>query len=284
MSLTEIAIAHRGGAGLAPENTLQAFSRTYALGLRLLETDVRVTKDGVPLAFHDGDLSRLFGMPGAVRDHTWDELRSLRIGGEPLLRIDDLLDTFTDASFLIDVKDAHSVPGMIAALRRTRAHDRVCVAGGQDRWLTEVSEATGAARALGWTALGSFMWSAKLGIRPPSPLFKGALSAHVPTRLAGMAWMAHTPTAERLVRMARDHRLRLLTWTVNDPAQMRRYLSLGADAVITDRPDLLCDELIFLGRWQPPQPKQTALEGRTSRATVAPASRASASSLESATA
>src|SRR6478735_1221909 len=56
-----IAIAHRGGAGLGVENSMQAFARSTALGVRYLETDVRVTADGELVCFHDATLDRVTG-------------------------------------------------------------------------------------------------------------------------------------------------------------------------------------------------------------------------------
>lgn len=54
-----LAIAHRGGAALGPENTLAAFAMSTALGLRYLESDVRLTADGHLVCFHDETLDRI---------------------------------------------------------------------------------------------------------------------------------------------------------------------------------------------------------------------------------
>ena len=56
---TPLAIAHRGGAAMAPENTLDAFALSVALGVRYLETDVKVTADGELMCFHDETLERV---------------------------------------------------------------------------------------------------------------------------------------------------------------------------------------------------------------------------------
>ena len=58
-------------AGLAPENTMEAFDRSLALGVGVLETDVRVTADGVVVAFHDEDLGRVTDLTGPVASTTW---------------------------------------------------------------------------------------------------------------------------------------------------------------------------------------------------------------------
>src|SRR5512138_48059 len=59
-------VAHRGGAALAPENTLTAFERAAALGADALEIDVRLTSDGTVVVFHDEDTARLTGEPGTI--------------------------------------------------------------------------------------------------------------------------------------------------------------------------------------------------------------------------
>ena len=83
--LGPIALAHRGGASLAPENTLAAFGLSTALGIRYLETDVRLTADGELVCFHDATLDRVTDGRGPVARHTLASLRQLRVlGREPI--------------------------------------------------------------------------------------------------------------------------------------------------------------------------------------------------------
>lgn len=249
MSLDERAVAHRGGAGLAAENTFAAFDLSYALGLRLLETDVRVTRDGVAVAFHDATLARTTGAPHRVADLSWEQMRCLRIDGEPLARLDDVLMRYPDASFLVDVKARGNIDGLVASLERTGAAERVCVADGRDAWLRHVAGVTGCARSLGWGELSMLSTCAKLGAPVPRTLGRGAFAAHVATRLAGVSWMADPRAAARLVDLTHRLGLRLITWTVDDAAQMAHYLDAGADAIITDRPDRLREVLIARDEW-----------------------------------
>ena len=71
-----IAFAHRGGAGEAPENTLEAFEIAVTLGYTYIETDAHVTRDGVLVAFHDERLDRVTDRTGAIA-----ELGIVRGGG-----------------------------------------------------------------------------------------------------------------------------------------------------------------------------------------------------------
>jgi glycerophosphoryl diester phosphodiesterase len=73
-------IAHRGASAYAPENTLAAFRKARELGAVEVELDVRLTRDGEVLLFHDGKLERKTSMSGAVRDHTLAELQRVDIG------------------------------------------------------------------------------------------------------------------------------------------------------------------------------------------------------------
>ncbi len=121
------------------------FGRSTALGLRYLETDARVARDGVAIAFHDEILLRATGCDARVRDMDWADIRRLRVlwTSSRVDRIEDVLACFPAARFSIDVKEAAVVAPLAAAIRRTAATHRVCVAGGWERWLAEVRALTG---------------------------------------------------------------------------------------------------------------------------------------------
>ena len=90
-----LAIAHRGGAALAQENSLAAFALASGLGLRYLETDVRVTSDGRLVCFHDETLDRVTSATGPVASKSLHELRALRINAmETIPTFDEALEAF----------------------------------------------------------------------------------------------------------------------------------------------------------------------------------------------
>ncbi|MBB5790424.1 glycerophosphodiester phosphodiesterase family protein [Jiangella mangrovi] len=241
-----LAIAHRGGAGLAAENTLAAFERSYALGLRYLETDVRITSDGVPLAFHDAKLNRVTEGRGLVKRRSWDEVRRLTVfGSEPVARLDDLLMAFPDAKFVIDVKDEESLEPLARVLRATNAVERVCLAGAWDGWLASLRAdlGPGLSCALGWRSLVSWLACSHGRVAPPRRVANGGF-VHVPLR-----WGRLPIFIDRLVEGAHDLGLRLIVWTVDDPVVMHRLINAGVDGIITDRPDVLREVMIAEGRW-----------------------------------
>lgn len=91
------AVAHRRGAGLSPENTLEAFALACGLGIGYLETDVRATSDGVGVAFHDAGLRRVTGSRGRLADHAWRDLDRVRVAGRhPIPRLEELFTAFPD--------------------------------------------------------------------------------------------------------------------------------------------------------------------------------------------
>lgn len=93
---------HRGASAVAPENTVSAFEAAIAAGADFIETDLRLTRDGVPVAFHDGDLRRLTGDPRQVSELDMDELRALHPG---IVAMADVIDLIGDrASILLDTK------------------------------------------------------------------------------------------------------------------------------------------------------------------------------------
>ncbi|HZI98132.1 MAG TPA: glycerophosphodiester phosphodiesterase family protein [Actinomycetales bacterium] len=249
------AVAHRGGAGLAAENTMEAFARSYALGVRYLETDLRVTADGRCVAFHDATLDRVTDGSGPIRRRSWADVARLRVGESgrvPLLA--DLLDAFPDAHFAVDVKDWRVIGPLATVLRDRGAAERVCVAGAWDSWLAELRDRVGPGlvSALGWRSLSTLVACARAGVRPPSGLVTGSF-VHVPLRLWGLGVYS-----ARLVELAHSLGVRVLVWTVDEPVLMRRVLDGGADGVITDRPDLLREVLLSRGRWPAMSPVERA--------------------------
>ena len=240
-----LAFAHRGGMELAPENTLAAFGRAVGLGVTYLETDVRTTADGVPLAFHDRTLDRVTGLRGPVAARSWAELSRTRVlRTEPVLRLEDLLAAFPDACVTIDVKEERAVVPTIEAIRRTGSAARVCVAGGWDPWLAAIRRACGASltTALGWRALTALIVAARTGVRPSPGVATGSF-AHVSLRYGRVPVLADHRTTGRLVQMAADLGLGVVAWTVNDVPTIRRLADAGVAGLITDRPDVLRETL-----------------------------------------
>lgn len=242
------AVAHRGGAGLAPENTFAAFDRSVALGVRYLETDVQLTADGVLVAFHDERVDRVTDRHGRVDRLTWSQLRTATVtGGGAVLSLTELLDAFPSMHFAVDLKTSSGIGPLTKVLKDLGAVERVCVAGAWDGWLAHLREACGPGlrTALGWRSLTTLVTCAKAGVRPPVSVATGEF-VHVPVSLGRVPLVA-----DRLVRMAADLGVRVMVWTVNEPPLMHRLLDLGVDGVITDRPDVLREVLVQRGQWRP---------------------------------
>lgn len=244
-----LAIAHRGGMALGPENTLAAFGRATALGLRYLETDVHTTRDGELVCFHDPTLVRVTGHPGRVRDLDLAAVRRLRVHGtDQVPTLAEALHAFPESRFAIDLKDERSVGAMARLLHANPGWAaRVCVAGAWARWLARLQdEVPGVTTALGWRSLTTLVACSRGGVR--LPVGAGAF-AHVPLRLGRLP----VHSAKVLAR-AHDLGIRVVVWTVDDPAVMRVLLDAGVDGIITDRPDVLRDVLIERGQWLPLAP------------------------------
>jgi glycerophosphoryl diester phosphodiesterase len=244
-----LAIAHRGGAGLAAENTLEAFRRSHALGLRYLETDVRLTADGALVAFHDARLARVTGARGWVRRAPLARLTALPVlGGETVLPLADLLAAFPDSCFILDVKNPAVVAPLARLLASTDAAARVCAAGARGGWLRMLRSLTGPelCTALSWRDL------VHLAARPRGR-YGDAGFAHLPLRLGRVPVFR-----DDLVQRAHDAGVRVIVWTVNDPETMHRLLDHGVDGIITDRPDLLREVLIARGQWHTPDSREVA--------------------------
>lgn len=270
-----LAIAHRGGMALAPENTLAAFGRATSLGLTHLETDVRTTRDGHLVCFHDASLARVTGHPGRIGDLDLAEVRRLRVDGtDQVPTLAEAMATFPEARFAVDLKDEASVAAMAGLLgARAGWAERVCAAGAWSSWLERLrEEVPGVRTALGWRSLTTLVACSRGGVRPLG-VRPGADFAHVPLRLGRLP--VHSA---RVIRRAHDLGIRVVVWTVDDPRTMHDLLDMGVDGIITDRPDVLREVLLARGQWSPPSGARRPRDAGLSRGDVRPGARPAAPS------
>ena len=251
-----VPIAHRGGSAVWPQNTMAAFEGAVGLGYRYLETDVQATSDGVLAVFHDDLLAPVADRDGRISEMTWAEVSQARVGGEPIPRLEELLDAFDDARISIDPKTDVAVEPLIAALRQADVLNRVCIGSFSDARLARIDEAFGDAvclslgpreiarlRMMSLAALPARTGTGNGRRSGRSRPFRGRV-ASIPLR------QGPVPLAtRRLVDLAHRLGVTVYVWTIDDPAEMGRLLDLGVDGIMTDEPVLLLDVMARRGLW-----------------------------------
>ncbi|HEX8150596.1 MAG TPA: glycerophosphodiester phosphodiesterase [Pyrinomonadaceae bacterium] len=255
-----LAIAHRGGAGLWPENTLYAFERARALGVDVIETDVRATADGELVVFHDEGVGRTTDGAGAVGSLTLAELKRLdaayrfspdggrsfplRGSGVAVPTLREVFEALPQMRFNIEPKQA--APSLAAPLcRLIREHgmaDKVLIASFSGGTLAEFRrECPEVATSAATGEVASFLTLHGAGL---AASYSPAMQAlQVPEYAGGLRVLTHD-----FVKAAHGRNLRVHAWTVNAEGDMRRLVEMGVDGIMTDYPDRL---LKVLGRAAP---------------------------------
>ena len=229
-------LAHRGLAVDAPENTLLAFVKALAAGATYLETDVHASKDGVAVLSHDPNLVRTAGRKVRVNELTLKQLREIDLGeGQTFSTLAELLDTFPEARFNIDIKSLDAGRPAAEAILRAGATNRVLITSfNAKRRHSAVRLLPGVASSSSPGEIVIAVIGAKLRLSAVVRwAFRHVTAVQVPVRSAGVR------IATRGV-ISRFHAagLEVHIWTINDVAQMKRLLDLGVDGLFTDRIDL----------------------------------------------
>ena len=240
-----IVYAHRGAAAERPENTLPSFRRALELGADALETDVHLTRDGEIVAAHDEDGLRSAGVARKIREASLEEVRSWdagyvfvdEAGSRPFLgqgyrvpTLEELLVELPGVRLNIDLKSEEPalVERFLEIVRRHGAEDRVVAASFFRSALVRL-------RASGWRGESSlsekefarwWLLPAWLRLGPPP-----ATRAQIPVR-TGPFSLATARTLRKLHGLG----LRVDYWTINEPAEARALVALGADGIMTDDP------------------------------------------------
>lgn len=236
--------AHRGFAfanGL-DENTLAAFAAALELGATHIETDVQVTKDGIPVLFHDGDLLRVAGLDRKIHEVTAAELAKLALsegGRVPTLR--EALVELPQARFNLDLKVWAAVEPVTALIRELKANDRVLLSSFSER-----------RRVAAIKELGRSVVTSAGGLRVIALWAASRLkSRHLVNRLAKPVQALQIPTRAGLIRLDSPAFIAAMTkagleihyWTINDADEMLRLIGLGAHGIVTDRTDIAVNTL-----------------------------------------
>ncbi|MFA5504465.1 MAG: glycerophosphodiester phosphodiesterase [Vulcanimicrobiota bacterium] len=238
-----VIIGHRGHA-LALENTLQSFHESVDMGAAMLELDVRLSKDGIPVVFHDNSLNRITGRKsGSISSRTSVFLTQIDLGsGQRISTLDNALkELIPRIPVNIEMKFNHLhyrplVFAVIEVIQKNNAQDKVLVSSFFHQSLEILNR--------------------NAPHIPTAPLFGRATGPPHDDDLKRLSrsrknWINALPFEHpaavlawdtidaAMVKRFKQHKLSLLTYTVDNPEDMERLWALGVDGIITNRPDLL---------------------------------------------
>lgn len=253
-----LAIAHRGGGGQAPENTLYAFERAAALGIDVIELDVHGTADGELIVIHDKSVERTTDGAGLVKEKTLGEIKKLDAGYRwspdggktfPLrgigIRVPTLREVFArlpGMRFNIEPKqDAPSISkSLCGIIHEYKTVDKVVVGSFDQSIIDEFRRrCADVATSASTTEVGKFLAMYKTGV---SRAYSPAMQA---LQIPGFVGVT-----KELVDAAHERNLKVHVWTINDQTEMERLLKIGVDGIMTDYPDRLLE---ILRRRLPPR-------------------------------
>ena len=215
-----LVIAHRGASSREVENSLAAFRAAMQLGADAVELDVHATADGTLVVHHDEAIAGR-----RIPQLTAHQVAELRLSnGEPIPTLAHVLEAIGPRlQVFVEVK---SLPPkfddrLLEALRRGPNPDAYAVHAFDHRIVR------------------------RLGARSPA-LRRGVLSASYPIRPlvalqdagATVLWQERTLVDRLLVDALHGAAMRLIVWTVDEPADMAQLLALGVDGICTNRPEI----------------------------------------------
>lgn len=250
-----LVFAHRGGGGLFPENTLEAFKYSAQMGVDVLELDVHSTSDGTLVVMHDAMVDRTTNGSGRVNRMTLAELKKLDAGyqftpdggrtypfrgkGIAIPTLQEIFDSFPEKTFNIEPKQAEPsvVKPLCEMIRERKMTDKVIVGSFRqaaiDEFRAECSEVATAATP---SEVSEFLALYKVGLgasySPPMQVLQ------IPERIGSLQVVS-----KDFVETARKLNLQVHVWTINETEDMQRLLDMQVDGIMTDYPDRLLNLL-----------------------------------------
>jgi glycerophosphoryl diester phosphodiesterase len=252
-----LVIAHAGGDGLFPENTLFAYRQSIALGSEVVDADVRLSADGVLVAIHDTTVDRTTNGSGGVADMSFAELAALDAGwswernGEHPFRgrgigvpsIEQILTEFPTTLTTLDLKDQRVdlVAPVCGLLRRLGRTSDVYIGSDSSDQVLRFREVCPEVRTSATDDERAMMRAAREA---------GDTTFTTPQRVGQPPYIGSDGTKRitaDYLEFSHMHDIAVLTWVVDDRDQLRELIELGVDGVYTRRPDVMVDVLNEMG-------------------------------------
>jgi glycerophosphoryl diester phosphodiesterase len=257
-----LVIAHQGGDGIWPGNTMYAFENSVDLGADVLEMDAHITKDSLIVLMHDEEVNRTTDGTGVIEEMTLAELQQLDAAyrwsnddgktfpyrGQDIQvpTLDAVFQKFPQLRYVIEIKLTQNPidQPLCDLIRQHNMQDKVMIASFHDEAMQNFRStcpevATSASRTevrnfvlLGKVFLSGFIAPQYQSIQPP---YDPKESLNIPIM------------TERFIREAHAKHVKVEPWTVDDPELMKQYIEWGVDGIMTDRPDLMIEVLEELG-------------------------------------
>ncbi len=250
-------IAHRGGAGIAPENTLFAFSNALEVGADVLEMDVHRTLDDELVVIHDVSIDRTTDKKGFISEMTLKQIQELDAGyrfkpaenfplrgqGIKIPTLDEVLLAFPEVRMVIEIKpikeeDFKTGVLLCSALTENKRLDKTLIASFSDGVINEIKEKCPGIKTIssfGDTA--SFLFLNNLGLahlyQPKHTAFEIPMSSPLP--LIGKLSIY----SKKFLEKANEKNIAVHLWTINDEADMKKLLDERVQGILTDYPDKL---------------------------------------------
>jgi glycerophosphoryl diester phosphodiesterase len=244
---------HRGGAKWRPEHTVETYLEAWERWPgALLEGDVHLTADGVPVMHHDRTVDRNTNGTGPVGSFTLEELKALDAGyrftpdrgetfpyrgqGLAIATLEEVLEALPDAQFLLEAKPSIGVvPAMVEVIRRVGAEERVLLASFEPLFMAQLREELPRAAHCFDFDTGMQML---LALREGGETWETFEPQDDVLALMMVFIEQFQVTAEEIAAI-REKGVFVQLNTLDTPAEVERMLALGADGLLTDRPDIV---------------------------------------------
>ena len=252
-----IVFAHQGGNQTAPGNTIFAFEKAAALGVDILEMDAHITKDGVLVIIHDEDVDRTTNGSGLVEKMTLTKIKELDAGywwtddngktypyrgqGITIPTLEEVFETFPDFPVNIEIKETEGsiAQPLCKTIREYDMQDKTLIASFHDDRMSEFRKVCPEiATAAGKNETTEFVllnYAFLGGLYSPEEF-----AFQVPESNSGILVVR-----PGFIRGAHGRNLQIHVWTPNTHEEIQKFIDMGVDGIMTDRPDILME---LLGR------------------------------------